>query len=237
MNRTTFITAASVGGVVIAGAAVIGANFGILNAADASTPLGDLSVASPAPSYAEAGLTQSSSIYQVAQAGTVEVIDTGTGLVFGEVVPAAGWTWTPTTEGVEATGFFESETESLQFVAQLSSGVLGAAVASVDPEGTVGEQSPIAASSASAPSTSTTPASPATTSTSAPSDDTIEAGTAAPATEPIAAEEPADYQPDDEYEHEEDDEHDEYEHEEDEDDEDEDEDNEDDEHEGRDDDD
>ncbi len=150
MNRTTFVTFASVGGVVIAGAAVIGANFGILTAADASSPLGDLSAAAE-PSMFVTTTTSAESldsvlaIYQVENAGTVQVVETLTGLSFGVVTPRDGWVWVPDSEGETLTGIFSNGTTNIQFRAVQTDGSVQAEIIDIGADGAGGPGSPVAA--------------------------------------------------------------------------------------------
>lgn len=140
MNRTTLITTASVGGVLLAGAALIGANFGILNAADASTQLGDLSAAAVpvASSTTEATAPAASNDmlrYQVADAGLVEISRSASGITFGVVTPAPGWRWTAETDPNGLAGTFSDGTTDLRFVATLTDGEVSAEIAPLAPAG------------------------------------------------------------------------------------------------------
>jgi hypothetical protein len=122
IGRTSLITAAAVAGVVFAGAVAVGANIGILSAADDSE-IGSLSAAgdlvpvntqvvdvyvddttttTPATtsamqdSAAKDSVAQDSAAAQefaVDAAGTVGVIPTAGGVRLGDVVANPGWTW------------------------------------------------------------------------------------------------------------------------------------------------
>lgn len=104
IRRTAAVTAASIAGVVLAGGAAIGANIGILSAADDGS-LGDLSAQAVVtttagsvtpvtlPSPADTPDTPDTQVFAVDAAGTVEVGRDDTGVLLGEVVPAPGWIW------------------------------------------------------------------------------------------------------------------------------------------------
>ena len=122
-KRTSFITAGAVTGVLLAGTAAVGANIGILNAADNGN-VGDLSaaveVSTPTetvptsvepqvidvyveepvdntPATTTPSTTAPEAVTQefaVDDAGTVSVEATGTGVLLDGVVAGEGWTWT-----------------------------------------------------------------------------------------------------------------------------------------------
>ena len=148
IRKTAAITAASIVGVVLAGGAAVGANIGILNAADGNS-LGNLSVEAPitmpladlsrevelvssakppgvvnAASSANAMATVDSTIsqiYTVDVAGTVEVEVVAAGLQLGEVEANQGWSVTVSNNSntlVSVT--FTSATEVLEFTASLN---------------------------------------------------------------------------------------------------------------------
>jgi hypothetical protein len=125
IQKTASVTAASILGVIVAGGAAIGANIGILNAADDSE-LGSLSAdatiitptdatAEPDGQPSEGGIAQA---FAVDVAGTVDVEADGTGLRVIEVRTNAGWSWEETassSESVELT--FTSSDDTLEFIA------------------------------------------------------------------------------------------------------------------------
>jgi len=136
LRRTRLLTAASVIVVVLAGAAAVGANVGILDSA-AETPTGKLSAAgeltgaggasaaggsSPAgvPSPVSSVVVPGSGARQFAvdAAGTVTVSGSAGGLRLESVAPASGWRWTAT----QSTAWmllitFTDGTRILEFVA------------------------------------------------------------------------------------------------------------------------
>ncbi|HEX4981179.1 MAG TPA: hypothetical protein VFV63_05750 [Ilumatobacteraceae bacterium] len=122
IGRTSLITAAAIAGVVFAGAVAVGANIGILNAADdseigslsaagdlapADTQVVDVYLDEPTTTTAattstiqdSAGKDSAADDSAVAQefavdvAGTVGVIPTAGGVRLGDVVANPGWTW------------------------------------------------------------------------------------------------------------------------------------------------
>jgi hypothetical protein len=156
-KRTSFITAGAVTGVLLAGTAAVGANIGILNAADNGN-VGDLNAAvevttptvptsvepqvidvyveEPAettPMGTALSTTASEAITQefaVDDAGTVSVRSTGTGVLLDGVVVAEGWSWTAgqTEQGLEVR--FTSADSEYVFYASLAED--GTIVARVD---------------------------------------------------------------------------------------------------------
>ncbi len=120
-RRTAFVTAAAVTGTVLAGTTAVAANIGILNSAE-SSPIGDLSataqlapattvaepqvvdvfIEDPAPTTPPATLppttvaetpSETTQQFSVADAGTLSVVRTETGLRLGDVTPVADWSW------------------------------------------------------------------------------------------------------------------------------------------------
>jgi hypothetical protein len=111
IGRTSLVTAAAIAGVVFAGAVAIGANIGILNAADDSE-IGSLSAAgdlvpadtqvvdvylddptmttSDSPAISDSAVAQE---FAVDAAGTVAVIPTAAAVRLGDVAANPGWTW------------------------------------------------------------------------------------------------------------------------------------------------
>ncbi len=138
-KRTRLVTFASIAVVVIAGAAAIGANIGILNAAS-DTKVGSLSAAgdltTTTPSIAAAATAIASvsnattKTYTVDVAGTVSLGLGGSVLTIDNVLPAAGWTWTVAqTEPNRLTVTFTDKARTLDFVA--TRGADGTVVADV----------------------------------------------------------------------------------------------------------
>ena len=91
-HRTALITAGSIALVILAAAVAVGANLGILNAAD-SRPVGSLS-ASAAVKVVRAQPTQVPQKYIIRKAGTVSVVATKSGLRLVDVTTRRGWRWT-----------------------------------------------------------------------------------------------------------------------------------------------
>lgn len=143
------VTALSIAAVVVAGGAAVGANIGILNAAN-DDPIGDLSASASsvapvgldaiAPINATSGSDRdgafSTLVYAVDQAGTAEVRSDGSAMTLGTVQPAPGWTAQPT---VQETGHlvvaFTDGSRRLEFIADLDPD--GRVVARVDEPVTV----------------------------------------------------------------------------------------------------
>jgi hypothetical protein len=91
-HRTALITAGSIAVVIFAAAVAVGANLGILNAAD-SRPVGSLS-ASAAVKVVRAHPTEVPQKYVIRKAGTVSVAATKSGLRVVNVTARRGWRWT-----------------------------------------------------------------------------------------------------------------------------------------------
>jgi hypothetical protein len=160
MSRKSMITAAAIAGVVVAAGAAIGANIGLLSAAD-DGGIGSLSAtggvapndtrvvdvylddsASTAPPSSTAPTPEGVS-FAVDPAGTVSVVETADGIRLGDVVENAGWTWRLVQADASAvTVTFTDGTRRLEFSA------------SIEPDGSIaaGVTEPIAAASPSAPS-------------------------------------------------------------------------------------
>jgi hypothetical protein len=140
IRKTAAITAASIAGVVLAGSAAVGANIGILDAAD-DTGLGTLSaeaaISAPAdntgatveldPSPATSAVTIAPSddsgvqTFAVDVAGTVDIETDSSGLHVKAVHPNDGWSWQETTGGPNAVALtFTSGGDTLEFVASLN---------------------------------------------------------------------------------------------------------------------
>ena len=212
IRKTAAVTAASIAGVMLAGTAAVGANIGILNAAD-DTGLGTLSAeaavsatAEPAPTTvrpdpspttsetvpADASDTPHVQTFAVDAAGTIDVELDEAGLHVKAVDANDGWSWKETdSESGTLAVTFTSGDEKLEFLAALT------------PDGSI-------AARVDQPVVTQRPA-PAPAPTAAPSP--------APASPPAPAAgydddyEDDEYEDDDEYEHEDHDDDDEYEHE------------------------
>jgi hypothetical protein len=155
MSRKSMITAAAIAGVVVAAGAAIGANIGLLSAAD-DGGIGSLSAtggvapndtrvvdvylddsASTAPP-ASTGPTPEGVEFAVDPAGTVSVVETADGIRLGDVVENPGWTWRLVQADASAvTVTFTDGARTLEFSA------------SVGPDGAIaaGVNEPIAAAS------------------------------------------------------------------------------------------
>ncbi len=144
IKKTASVTAASIAGVILAGGAAIGANVGILQAAD-SGPLGELSAEVAAttttidlPPTTEEFQTDSSVVDTASQetlpqagestiqsfaidaAGTIDLEVAEGALVIGNVSTNPGWTWVPgqaTSDTVAVT--FTSGGDVFEFSAML----------------------------------------------------------------------------------------------------------------------
>lgn len=154
VGRTKLVTIASAVAVAAAGAFAIGANVGILNAAD-DTNLGELSatgaVAPPSSQVVDvylddttaagtaagvptgAGSSQTGPVPQqftVDAAGSVALVSTDSGLRLDSVAPTSGWTWTLAQSQPSALSVtFTNGTRTLEFVATTSpDGTIAASV-------------------------------------------------------------------------------------------------------------
>lgn len=141
IRKTAAITAASIAGVILAGGAAVGANIGILNAAD-DNALGDLSAEAPITTpYAEPTATVqpivnstdsngSNQSFAVDTAGTVEIGTEGSGLQLSDVRTNQGWSWQETSTDQNAvTVTFTSGADTLEFTAtQNDDGTISASV-------------------------------------------------------------------------------------------------------------
>ena len=130
IRKTAAITAASIAGVILAGGAAVGANIGILNAADDS-PLGELSAQAPIATSSTTSTsttaqpvvdisdsTDSSQTFTVDVAGTVEVEAGDTGLSLKDVRTNQGWAWQETsTDSGAVMVTFTSGGDTLEFTA------------------------------------------------------------------------------------------------------------------------
>ncbi len=91
-HRTALITAGSIAVVILAAAVAVGANLGILNAAD-SRPVGSLSAAA-AVKVVRAHPADVPQKYIIRKAGTVSVAATKSRLRVVNVTARRGWRWT-----------------------------------------------------------------------------------------------------------------------------------------------
>jgi hypothetical protein len=146
-HRTALVTAGSIAAVVVAAAIVVGANLGILNAAD-SHPVGKLSAATAVPtagsrvvSISATGPTGQSQQaqprqaqpqqYIIRKAGTVGVAATKHSVRLADVTVKHGWHWSlQQGSDTKFTVTFKKGTSTYTFVAKL--GRHGTIVARVD---------------------------------------------------------------------------------------------------------
>ncbi len=124
-HRTALVAAGSIAIVIVAAAVAVGANLGILDAAD-SRPVGQLSATVPAkttevadtsPTAAATPLPQT---YLIRKAGAVSVLADHAGLRLSDVSAKHGWKWTLTqTTDSRLTVTFKSGKRAYTFVALL----------------------------------------------------------------------------------------------------------------------
>ncbi len=127
-HRTALITAVSIVAVVLASAAAVGANLGILTVADAG-PVGDLSATAVAPRangpevvdvYIDDTKGTTSQQYKVEKAGTIGVVATKKGVRLDDVSVKPGWKWTLVQNAQKRlTVTFKSRSITYRFVAIL----------------------------------------------------------------------------------------------------------------------
>jgi hypothetical protein len=129
-HRTALITAGSIAVVVFAAAVAVGANLGILNAAD-SRPVGKLSSATVVPATTSKAvavsargttheITAAPQEYVIRRAGAVSVSATKGAIRLADVSPLRGWTWTlAQTADKKLTVTFRSGAKAYTFVAVL----------------------------------------------------------------------------------------------------------------------
>ena len=101
-HRTALIAAGSIAVVIVAGTIAVGANLGILNAAD-SHPVGKLSATTSIPTAEQAQAAPATPVvavattapqkYVIKQAGTVSVTLARSGLRLSDVTALRGWKW------------------------------------------------------------------------------------------------------------------------------------------------
>jgi hypothetical protein len=167
-HRTALITAGLIAAVILAGGVAMGANIGILNAAD-SRPVGTLS----AVAHVQTGQSKAVRVYAtgtptsaqpqkyvIRKAGSVSVTAGKAGLRLADVAPKHGWTWSlAQTSDKKLTITFKHGGTTYTFVAQV--GRHGAILARVDhpvtrvtpaaPSAAVAYSAPPAAATATAP--------------------------------------------------------------------------------------
>jgi uncharacterized iron-regulated membrane protein len=145
MERTKIITTISIVAVVLAAAAAVGANVGLLqNATD--NKVGELAAAGDLPTTADAttvpdagaqgGVAASGSqSFVVDRAGSVTVTPEPTGLRLGPVEATPGWTWSVSEQGTAHLALlFTDGSSSLLFTARSAAdGTVTGAVETVDP--------------------------------------------------------------------------------------------------------
>ena len=127
-HRTALITAASIVAVVLASAAAVGANLGILTVADAG-PVGDLSASASAPKasgpevvdvFVDDTKGTMSQQYKVEKAGTIGVVATKNGVRLDDVSVKPGWKWKLVQNAQKRlTVTFKSKSTTYRFVAIL----------------------------------------------------------------------------------------------------------------------
>lgn len=127
IRKHAIITAASIAGVILAGGAAVGANVGILGAADNGT-IGNLSAESvvataeplPQPSPGADEPSPTIQTFAVDAAGEIDVERTGTGLAPAEVRTSPGWAWQDAGSSDDVIAVrFSSASEVLEFRAAL----------------------------------------------------------------------------------------------------------------------
>ncbi len=151
IKKTAAVTAASIAGVILAGGAAIGANVGILRAAD-SGPLGELSaeISTTVPEVESESTTSTTRVttpvaqqvanddssasgqsFAVADAGTIDLEIVNGMLIIGQVSTAPGWAWEPgDATGDSVSAVFTSGSDRYEFSAFL--GADGIIFANVD---------------------------------------------------------------------------------------------------------
>lgn len=142
VRKTAAITAAAIAGVILAGGAAVGANIGILNAADNSA-LGELSAEAPLatpnlepeavvqPVSATSDSDSSTQSFTVDAAGMVDLELDDNGLRVDDVRTNQGWTWEDTSvDDSVVTITFTSGADALEFSAATNTD--GSISASVD---------------------------------------------------------------------------------------------------------
>ena len=138
-HRTALIAAGSIAVVIVAGTIAVGANLGILNAAD-SHPVGKLSASTSVPATETTPATAAIPVvaaaavpqqYVIKKAGSVSVTLDKSGLRLSDVTPVRGWTWAlAQTRDSKLTVTFKRKSATYTFVAVR--GPHGSIVARVD---------------------------------------------------------------------------------------------------------
>ncbi len=118
-----YVRAASLGSVLLAGSAFLGANSQIDDMVPTVAPAWAYAPTIVRPDDSSAPQVtspiaprQQTFVYQVESAGVVEVRRVTGGLAFGDVTPAAGWTWEPDEVGASLSGTFSNGTTTLLFI-------------------------------------------------------------------------------------------------------------------------
>ena len=147
MERTKIITSISIVAVVVAAAAAVGANVGLLENAT-GTKVGELAAAGDLPTTAAAGTGTSapaaadpggsaagSQRFLVDRAGSVTVTPEPAGLRLGAVEASPGWTWSVSEQGTaHLVLLFTDGSSSLLFTARTGAdGTVTGSVETVDP--------------------------------------------------------------------------------------------------------
>lgn len=139
-HRTALIAAGSIAVVIVAGTIAVGANLGILNAAD-SPPVGKLSASTSLPTAQQpaaapatpvvAAATTAPQQYVIKQAGSVSVTLAESGVRLSDVSALRGWTWSLSqTSDSSLKVTFKHHSATYTFVA--TRGPKGSIVARVD---------------------------------------------------------------------------------------------------------
>lgn len=121
-HRTAVVTAASIAGVVLAGATALGANLGILSSAGNAGDLSAIAAATSPSSSTTIGSTSETIAYQVQGVGVVSLTRAGERLALAGVQAGAGWTWTVEEEGDEVSITFRNGDRKIEFKAQVEGG-------------------------------------------------------------------------------------------------------------------
>ena len=211
IKKPAIVTSLSIAGIVLAGGAAVGANVGILSAADES-PIGELSaeanlattqVPTTAPTTTATPKTEVvPQRFAVENAGYAEVLREGNTITFGKLLPEPGWLAVPgEVAPTRLEAIFGSGDDRLTFTATLAEdGTISAAVnrpgsasaaAAATPSGGAAAAAP--ATAAQSPTQAASPAPAATSSgTAAASAPAATAATrqTAPAPRPVAATQP-----------------------------------------------
>lgn len=146
MERTKIITSISIVAVVVAAAAAVGANVGLLENAT-GTKVGELAAAGDLPTTAAAGTATTapaavdpggsaagSQSFLVDRAGSVTVTPEPAGLRLGAVEATPGWTWSVSEQGTtHLVLLFTDGSSSLRFTAR--TGADGTVTGSVETVG------------------------------------------------------------------------------------------------------